>query len=161
MGTQGLEFLGTLKGGQKVFDRPNSHLHAGVRELLAEALARVETTAAFHKEAVDFGRIVGETTCVATSGDDEVVYAQRPKRAGLTRFVKNRQAEPCSSVVVILKRIEEWDYLLITTFIGNLSESEPWDRNATEKSVEFWNTHALIWGSEEVIPGTETSICPW
>lgn len=157
-----LPLLGTLASGQSVFDRHDSHLHGEIVNLLSEAFGKIFLTGEqFSVQEVDLGRIVGETICVSTSVDDEIVFAKRPKRAGLTRFVKNRQPNPTSSVVVILKAMDEGGYILITTFAGSRSEPEPWDRNATEKSVEFWNTHALLWGKEEIIPGTETSVCPW
>ena len=111
---------------------------------------------------VDFDHIVGETTCVVTGPGDQIIFSQRPKRFGLTRFVMNRKPEPSCSVVVILKKADYGDdYVLITAFVGEKAEPEPWDRNATEKSLAFWSTHALVWGSEPVVPGTETSICPW
>lgn len=151
-----------LKGGEKVVDRHQSHLHEGVERLLPEALGRVESAGRnFLVEEVAMGRLVGETSCVETLSSDEVLYAQRPCRAGLTRFVKNREAEPCDSVVVILKKSAPTEYVLVTAFVGRRPEPEPWDKNATEKSVAFWQTHALVWGSEPVIPGTETTICPW
>jgi hypothetical protein len=133
---------------------------------LPAALARIKSGGRqFLVEEVDFGRPIGETICIATRPGDEIVYAQRPNRQGLTRFVKNRQPEPCNSVVVILKTADTVEdagkYVLVTAFVGRLAEPEPWDRNATEKSVEFWSSHALIWGYEEVIPGTVTSVCPW
>jgi hypothetical protein len=151
-----------LKGGEKVVDRHQSHLHEGVERLLPEALGRVESAGRnFLVEEVAMGRLVDETSCVETLSSDEVLYAQRPCRAGLTRFVKNREAEPCDSVVVILKKSAPTEYVLVTAFVGRRPEPEPWDKNATEKSVAFWQTHALVWGSEPVIPGTETTICPW
>jgi hypothetical protein len=152
------------KDGVRVVDRYNSHLHESVEAILPEALARVEVTGrGFVVQQIDFDRVVGQSVCVETSSSDEVVYAKRPKRFGSSRFVKNRQAEPCSSVVLILKIAdgEENAMVLITAFIGQLSEPEPWDRNATAKSLEFWSNHALIWGSEPIITGTETSECPW
>lgn len=156
--------VGKLGSGQIVVDRYRSHLHESVLDILSEALSRVNlTTEIFAVEQVDFDRVVGETICVATSDADEIVFAQRPRRGGLTRFVKNRQPESCSSVVLILKKTEDIDetFVLITAFIGEVAEPEPWDENATEKSVEFWNTHALVWGSEQVFWATETKICPW
>jgi hypothetical protein len=154
--------IGKLESGQVVIDRPNSHIHAGVAELLPEALSRVFLAGEqFSVQEVQFGRVVGVTTCVETSGSDIVVFAQRPRRFGLSRFVKNRQPEPCSNIVVILKAGGYGEYILITAFVGQKAEPEPWDRNATDKSVAFWNSHALIWGSESVIPGSETPTCPW
>ena len=152
-----------LKSKEDVVDRYQSHLHPSVLAVLPEALAKIETKGrSFIIEEVQMGRIIGETTCVITGSDDIIVFAQRPKRFGHTRFVKNRAAEPCSSVVVILKTADEQPeaYVLITAFIGSKPEPEPWDRNATPNSINFWNEHALIWGSEP-ITGTETAVCPW
>ncbi len=153
-------FLGS---GEPIIDRLNSHVHNGVRQLLPEALATIQSEGRqFIVGEVDFGRPVGESACGATGPGDEILYAKRPRRWGLTRFVRNRTPEPCSSVVVILKKAEEDDsYILITAFIGRKAEPEPWDRNATAKSYAFWSSHALVWGSEPVVPGTETTVCPW
>lgn len=158
-----MPLLGHLKSGEAVYDRPNSHLHKGVRALLPELLRGFDPRGQrFVVHEHDFGRVVGKTACVPTSGRDAVVYAFRPKRQGMTRFVKNRQLEPCSSAVFILKRDDyESYYVLITAFIGHESGPEPWDVRATDANREFWRTHALVWGSEEVIPGTETCVCPW
>lgn len=155
--------LGKLKSGQRVVDRYQSHLHESVRALLPEAFAKISLIdEQFVVKQVDFERVVGEMVCVITSDIDEIVFAQRPKRFGLSRFVKNRKPESSRSIVVILKKADEPNtYVLITAFVGEKSEPEPWDRNATEQSVEFWSNHALVWGSEEVIPGTETSVSPW
>ena len=158
----GNSLLGTLGSGEKVFDRIHSHAHKISQELLAEALAKIIANGEeFLACEVDFGRTVGESVCVATKLDDEIVYAQRIRRCGLTRFVKNRQAEPTKHAVIILKKRNEGGYLLITAFVGRKSEHEPWDKNAGEKSLEFWKHNALIWGSEPVVSGTETKECPW
>ena len=91
----------------------------------------------------------------------------------MTRFVKSRTPEPCSSVVVILKKADRQPgvYVLITAFIGRKAEPEPWDQRsfsqqsdpaeAERLSREFWAANALVWGSEEVFRGTETNECPW
>jgi hypothetical protein len=153
-----------LKSGERVVDRYNSHLHESVVPLLPEALAKINSQGRiFLVEEVDFGRPIGETVCVVTGRDDQIVYAQRPKRFGLTRFVKNRGPEPTSSVVVILKTAdgEAGAYVIVTAFLGHRPEPEPWDRNATANSRAFWASHALIWGCEPTIPGTETAECPW
>ncbi len=155
--------LGRLLSGEPVVDRHNSHIHRDVARLLPEALAKVDAQGrTFLVEEVDFGRLVGETVCVTTGVGDTIVFAQRPRRFGLSRFVKNRAPEPCSKVVVILKKDDHEDYyVLITAFVGHWPEPEPWDRNVTERSVAFWSSHALIWGSEPVVSGTETDQCPW
>lgn len=157
-----------LGSGEAVVDRAQSHLHLGVAVLLPEALARIDARGRqFLIEEVDFGRLIGETVCVGTTDADEIVFAQRPRRAGLTRFVKNRVAEPCSAVTVILKMGDRSStYVLITAFLGQLAEKEPWDRSIRTddefaRAKNFWSAHALVWGSESIVPGTETTVCPW
>lgn len=156
-----------LKSGEVVVDRYNSHLKDGIAHILPDALARIESEGRkYIVEEVDFGCQIGETICVATGLDDEIVFAKRPKRFGYTRFVKNRRPEPCSSIVVILKTADgQPGYVLVTAFIGKKPEPEPWDlRNfaqqknpaeAERKAIEFWSSHALIYGSDQIIAGTE------
>jgi hypothetical protein len=157
--------LGTLKSGESIKDRYNSHLHEDVELILSEAFLKIDSNdREFIVEEIEMGRIIGSTTCVKTKSKDQIFYAQRPNRNGLTRFVKNRKSELCSTVVVILKKIddEDYDYVLITSFIGAIAEVEPWDSRATQKSFNFWAERALVMdNSNEIIPGTETTICPW
>ena len=157
------------KNGYAVFDRFNTHVKDSVRPILERALAQVDTKDLdFVVEEVDMGEIVGESTCVETTHADlpHIVYAKRPKRFGYTRFVKNRKPETSQYVVVILKKKETPQsddpvYVLITAFIGRKAQPEPWDRAATSQSREFWDTHALVWGSEPVDETTVTTVCPW
>lgn len=159
-----------LKSGEVVIDRYNSHLKDGIAHILPDALARIESNGrTFFVEEVDFGQPIGETICVATGPSDEIVYAKRPKRFGYTRFVKNRQPEPCSSVVIILKtadgQADAEKYVLVTAFIGRKPEPEPWDTKnfaqqenpaeAERKAREFWSSHALIYDNDQIIQGTE------
>lgn len=154
------KILGRLGSGQQVVDRHASHIHSDVSVLLVVVFRKIHLSKEFDVVQVDFDRFVGNTTCVATTENDDVIFAQRPNRSGLTRFVKNREPAPCRSVTVILKKARE-GYVLISAFIGGKPEPEPCDSNATERSVLFWSSHALIWGSEEILLGTETEICPW
>lgn len=164
----GTPILGRLASGEPVIDRKDSHArtHASVFAVLAEALALVDCKGRKSVyTTLDLGRTVGESICVETSrdgGGDEIVYAQRPNRRGLTRFVKNRAPVPTSRVTVSVKRGCGGSYTLMTAFVGPGTPAEPWDQNyATPESRTFWSTHALVWGREEVLPGTETTVCPW
>lgn len=153
-----------MKSGETVVDRQPSHLHEDAGRWLPQALARIESKGRdFINEEIGFGRVIGETVCVRTHPADQIIFAQRVNRLGLTRFVKNRQAEPCRSLVVILKRAAEdrSRFILMTAYVGHRAEPEPWDKSATERSVAFWDSHALIWGSEPIVPGTVTAVCPW
>lgn len=144
--------LGFLLSGEAVVDRHTSHLHSTATLLLPAVLQQIDARGRdLLKEVVDFGRPIGETTCVGTGPNDRVVYAQRPKRAGFTRFVMNRAAEPCSQIVVILKKGDRGEYILISAFVGTGAEPEPWDRNATAASREFWSQKALVWGFDAAL----------
>lgn len=164
--------IGKLQSGEVVVDRFHSHNHTETK-LIEEALFQISSFGRkFLTEVVDFGRPIGETICVSTTaGDDTIIFAQRPRRFGFTRFVKNRSPEPCNTLVVVLKADNKGGYVLISAFCGRRAEPEPWDdRNfsqqsdpsaAREASRRFWSSHALVWGSEPVIPGTETTRYPW
>ncbi|MFA7285319.1 MAG: hypothetical protein WC011_00520 [Candidatus Paceibacterota bacterium] len=155
--------LGILNSGDKVFDRPDSHAktHTGVWELLPEVLSRLDSqNREFIMEEIKMGRVVGKTILSDTQVGDEIFYAQRPNRKGLTRFVKNKNPKDCDTVVVILGK-KDHGYMLISSWIGFKTPVEPWDPKADQKAIDFWNSHALIAGCEEIIPGTETEICPW
>lgn len=169
--------LGKLRSGEEVVDRKDSHLlscHSEASAFLPEALAQINSMGKnFLAEEVDFGRPIGESHCILTGPEDEVIYAQRPKRWGLTRFVLNGTPSPCQHLVVVLKKAEDCNntFILITAFIGRQAPAEPWDKRnfsfqadpteAEKISREFWGSHALIWGTQDFIPGTETLDCPW
>ena len=156
-----MNILGTLKSGEVVVDRPNSHLHETAATLLPEALSQIESQGrGFMVEEVDFNRPIGQTVCVTTGPGDQIIFAKRPNRFGLSRFVVGKGPKQTSSMVVILKAIDG-GYLLISAFIGQKAEPEPWDRNATAASSDFWSSHALVFGCEPTEPGTETEDCPW
>ena len=145
-----------------VIDRWNSHLHESAVKILPEALRKVRAgNRPFLVEEVKFDHVVGNTTCVRTTDADEILYAKREGRRGHSRFVKGREAEPSSSVVLILKRRNEGGYVLITAYVGSRAEPEPWDPKSNLDSQIFWASHALIWGSETVVGGTETTSSPW
>lgn len=84
----------TLGSGQEVVIA--GHLHDGVYGLLPEALAQISASGEFIRQSIDLGRPVGLDGCVETSDGDEIVFAQRKGRPGLSRLVK-RSAVPNSS----------------------------------------------------------------
>ena len=146
--------LGTLASGEQVIDRPISHLQGEVTSLLSEVLGKITSEKRDQiVELVDLSRVVGKRICVETKPSDKIVFAKRPFRKGVTRFVLDREPEDCSTVRVVLKKSRDPNlYLCLTAFIGIASEPEPWDYNATPQSESFWEKHALIWGETEVIP---------
>jgi len=155
-----MNVLGYLASGEPVVDRQKSHIHPGLSELLVPALARLESLGRDRcVDEIDFGRVIGDTHCVVTTPDDKIVFAQRENRPGLSRFAPERKPEPCTAVTVVLRKEDE-GYVLRTAFVGYKAEPEPWDRNATEASVLFWNTHALVPEDGQILE-TATLDCPW
>ena len=152
-------FLGKTKDGAEVYDRTDSHLHreGGLTpELLSATLNAIDTEGRnFLKEQVNFDRPVGEMTCVEVGPEDEIMMAYRKNRSGLTPIVKNREAIPCSTVTVVLRKSsgDNNSYTLITGYIGKGSPREPWDPNigsAEErgKAQDFWQTHAIVYNDD-------------
>lgn len=151
--------FGVLGSGEKVYDRPKSHLTGdqNLNNYLHIALEKIVSKGRdFIIETVKFEDEIGQTICVEASSSDEIVYAQRPGRMGLTRFVKNREAVNTSEISMVLKKVPD-GWIIITAFFGSKPEKEPWDPLADSKSIKFWETHALVWGSADVVPGTETT----
>ena len=154
--------LGRLKSGENVVDREVSHMHAGVSEYLALALVQISSNGRERiKETIDLGRVIGRSNRVSTSTDDKVIFAQRVNRPGLTRFVKNREPEPTTKLTVKLQQLVDGQYEIRTAYIGDAGVAEPWDEDAKSDSIPFWSAHALCWGYEPVVSGTETEKCPW
>lgn len=149
--------LGTLKNGEQVWNRPRSHLHSSseLAKYLPEALKQIDPDGKkIDSYTVDFGKIIGRSNCIPTAVDDEIVYARRPGRAGVTRFVQGKEPLPTSKLTIVLLK-GDTGYVAISAFMGPQAAPESWDKHATEESKLFWNSHALVWGSEPIEPGTE------
>ena len=159
--------LGYLQSGEKVYDRTPSHIHESAKPYVKEALGKVNSDSREKFDAVvDFGKTIGISSLVLTNEKDKIVFAQRINRKGLSRLVKGRKGEPISTLLVAFKKLMDEDnaYELRTAYIGTSSKNEPWDPKTEEERKEscaFWNKHAIIYGVEPLVPGTETTKYPW
>lgn len=161
-------FLGNTQDGNAVYvDVKTSHAathfqhHPALLETVQSLIPTLELAGNLVRIEVDTGVEVGHTDLVRTDEDDEIVYALRPRRTQYSRFVKGKKPMPCTWVTLDLRKSDEHVYELYTAFIGKLTPSFPGGDYLPEQSTEFWSKHALVWGSQEVIPGTETTDCPW
>lgn len=153
------KFVGLCANGAKVFERADGHcdVHPVDDTLLKEALSKITPSGNFAKELVSFDRVIGKSTCVTVDETDTIVMAYRKGRLGPTPMVLNRNPSDCSTLVVILKKIVNDEYIIVTTFIGGLSEREPWDPAIKPGSAErqkaeaFWSTHALIYDESIIV----------
>jgi hypothetical protein len=158
-----MDVIGKTADGAVVVNRPNSHLHGDITPIITDALLRIDTCGRqFVESEVDFDKVIGVSCCVSTGPKDCIIFAQRHNRAGMTRFVVDRDKEPTTKVMVVLKQTANpTEYVLITAFVGSKAEREPWDTRATSASLKFWKSKALVWGAEPVQKGTATTKCPW
>lgn len=161
--------LGYSKNGLKVtFDPVNSHAatHFEDTPQLASLVKEILANTVLEGELVyfdtDMGRIVGTSDLVETDENDELVYAKRKNRDIYTVFTKSQTPQPSSLVSVYFERQADGSYALMSAWIGP-SDSQPFpgDENETPESKTYWSHHALVWGNQEIQPGTETAECPW
>lgn len=110
---------------------------------------------------VDTGQILGMSDLVQTNEHDEIVYAIRKNRDRHMRFTKSQQPQPSSMVAVSLTRIDNATYDLYSAWLGRQTPPTPNSPHANTESKPFWSSHALVWGTQEILPGTETENCPW
>lgn len=155
----------TLGSGQRVFDRYVSHILPVVEEVLPEVVQKIyiapDDSAPLKTISVEFDRIVGVSSIVTTTKKDEIFFAKRKNRKGLSRFVRNRVPVEVNMVTVILKKYRDLpQYVLITAYFGTPTGPEPWDKRATEEDNEFWNNHAFVPELQEIVAGTETEEVP-
>lgn len=147
-----------LATGEYVHDRSPSHIHDGVRPYLGEILASINSRRRHTiTQTVEYDRPVGVTSCVATRPDDTIIFARRKGRRGVSRFVKNRRAEPTRHVSVVLRRTDRGDYQIMTAHFGRPAPREPWsDGSSSRMARDFWQRHAFAWGAEPIVRGTES-----
>jgi len=157
-----VEPLGYVQSVVPVYDRDWSHLHNGVHHALRFALAQIsvsnEPCDSFRRE-IRFPLAIGQNVCVRTDENDHILYARRRGRSGWSRFVEGREPEPTDVMTIVLKWITRSDQdclIILTAYWGPKSPPEVWSPSARKYryAQEFWATHALIWGSEEVEPGS-------
>ena len=160
--------LGKTKNGMDVYvDEESSHAstHFVDTPKLLDSVKRIIPTIDLVENHVRFekdtGEEVGNSALVETYPGDDILYALRPRRTEYSRFVKNKLATSTNWITLDLRKSEENQYDLYTAFAGRLTPSFPGGDYLTEQSVEFLSKHALVWGSQEIVSGTETSECPW
>ncbi len=162
------ENLGNTKNNLSTYvDMESSHAtthfvhHPKLIEAVKKIIPTLDIKEDSFREQFDTGEMIGTTDLVETTDRDEIVYAMRPLRQVYSRFVKNKKSVPTSWITIDLRKANETEYYLYTAFVGKLTPSFPGGNYLPEQSNEFWSKHALVWESQDVVPGTETTECPW
>jgi hypothetical protein len=96
--------IGFLQSGEAVVDRHNSQAKVnGIKsDLLRATLSRIDSkNEAFLIGEVSFEHAVGLSACLVTSPGDDIIWAERRHRQGLTRFARGNEPlshSPCMLV---------------------------------------------------------------
>jgi hypothetical protein len=163
-----MQLLATSKNNVDVYiDLDKSHAithiqkHPNLLDYARQIINGHEILADEDRFETDMGFIVGTTDLVETTDKDEIVYAQRPNRDKFNRFVKNRISENTNIVTMDIRKGLDNRYFVYTIYIGKNTPKSPGGDREDPDSREFWNKHALVWGNQDTVSGTETTICPW
>lgn len=165
------ELLCVSKNGIKIYWDPiNSHASthfadtSNLRELVIEVLEGKELKAENLEFEIDMGRVVGTCDVIEVDDSDDVVYAFRKNRKeqGYVPFVKSRKAKSDSYVSIAIEKLPDGKYILSSAWIGKWDDPPfPQQSRATKESVSYWNSHAFIWGSQEIVDNSVVTKKPW
>lgn len=166
-----VKYLCTSANGKRiVFDPVNSHTAShfhdspSLRNLVLAVLSKITLKGRIIGRDVDMGRVVGKSDVVEVDSRDKIVYAMRKNHAeqGYVPFVKTKTSQPSNFISIYLAAKDDSTYELSSAWIGEFdSPNFPQMQNAEADSIPYWRAHAFVWGSQEVIPGSEISYCPW
>lgn len=148
------------------------------RPFLAPVLAAIDTRSRKHLvETITFPDIIGDSIVVRTTAIDDIVWAQREGKIGLSRMVRGRLPEPTRDYTVVLGERTEvpGTYVLLAAWFGPAGEIEPCDfvklyrrkRNSDNRQMEmlrarrFWQHHAFCLDFTRHNAATITRRRPW
>jgi hypothetical protein len=165
------EFLCSSANGKTVvFDPVHSHAathfhdNPKLRRLAAEHISTLLLEDELTAMDTDMGRIIGDSDVVDTDNTDNICFAMRKNRRdqGYVPFTRSRPVQPSTMLSVYITHKDNDTYELVSTWIGSYKTPMfPQMNNATSESVEYWSSHAFVWGSQEIIDGTVLGDCPW
>ena len=160
--------VGTTKNGKLVYvDLVGSHAATHIRDtpglfdVAKQIVMQLEPVDDNICIDIDMGCIIGTSDLVRTDHTDEIVYAKRLNRDNYTRFVRNREPQPTRFVTIVLQQDTDGHYELWSIWCGPKTPQFPGDEHEAPESRPFWRKHALVWGNQEIQPGTEQSDWPW
>lgn len=162
------EFFTQSKNGIPIFYDP-VHSHASTHfsdtpQIIPYVKRVLENTEIYGDNMefdADTGTILGMSDLVETNDSDDIVYAIRKNRDRHMRFTKSQKPHPSSMIAISLKRLDDGSYDLYSAWLGPQTPPTPNSPFANSESKPFWSRHALVWGNQEIQPGTETANCPW
>ena len=127
-------YVATLASGEKVYDRPNGHIHESVKADMSTIIPHINAYRRdFITETVMLeGRQWVSHKVEVDPSNDDLFLVQRIGREGLSIFVRNRTIETTNRATVVLsrnntKRGQPEGYAIMTAYSGEPGPREPWD----------------------------------
>lgn len=160
----------SANGKRIVFDPVNSHTATHfndaptLRSVARGLLSKMTLEDNLIARDVDMGKVIGTSDVVEIDNSDEIVYAMRKNREdqGYVPFTKSQSSQPSTKISIYLAKKDEDTYELSSVWVGEYeSPMFPQMSNATAESIPYWSKHAFVWGSQEIIPGSTLTKCPW
>lgn len=158
--------LADSKNGKPVFtdvENTNLAVHLVENPKLLELVKEAVENSVVEGDNVgleyDADRVIGTTNCVNVTDKEEIVYAKRLGRDSYSKFVKNREQEPTSTVAVVLFR-KDYGYLVWSAWCGNIVPVQPDESGRMVTVPGFWDTRALTYDPKIIQKDTERSDRP-
>jgi hypothetical protein len=130
--------------------------------LAQEALQKITLQGKDIRIEHDMGRPIGYNFVVDTKDTDTVFYAQLLRDDVYSRFVKNGKPLATQYLTLILTRLDpDNTYELLDIWVGGLNPPRPGSPNATEQSIPYWKTHAVVLDKQQLQTRTITKECPY
>lgn len=160
--------IGATKNGVEVFvDLVNSQAASAIARqpqllnLAKEVLAQQRLTAPEVTAEYNIGRPIGYDFVVETPDDKNVFYAHIMRDTIVTRFIKGVKPDATNHITVMLRRTPQGAYELHTVRMGRMAPPRPGSPDESDKSRDFWLTHAVIQEGQMLQPKTVTKECPY
>lgn len=160
------EYLADSKNGRPVFtdvENTNLAVHLVEAPKLLELVKTAVENSVVEGDNVgleyDAGRVIGTTNCVSMTDQDDIVYAKRLGRDSYSKFVKDREPEPTSTIAVVLFK-KDFGYLVWSAWCGNIVPVQPDDNGRMVTVPGFWDMRALVYDPAIIQKDTERTDRP-
>src|SRR5690606_12018996 len=97
------------KFGHIFIPRINSHhIHLDLNKYLPQIIDSINTDKCddLIEMEYEFPNYIGETQCIPTSSDSDIIYCIRKGRTGHSRFILNTKPIPCKHISAVFKKVE-------------------------------------------------------
>lgn len=107
-------------------------------------------------------RNIGYDFVIDTTDENDVFYVCLIKDSIPTRFTKKGMPETTSYITLCLEFDSDKDiYNLVDLWVGRSRPVEPGRSGESDKSIEYWKNHAVVFQNQPIQTQTLTKECPY